>query len=118
MMDKRKRVLLVERDNSVCQSIRNILKSNICDVGFTHDIRDAVTKIQNTITDLVLFDCDSLGINISEFISLIKDSTNSTPSIVAMINRADAGCGCDYTQLAVDDLIIKPLDSTELQYRL
>lgn len=46
MMDKRKRVLLVERDNSVCQSIRNILKSNICDVDFTHDIRDTVQKFK------------------------------------------------------------------------
>lgn len=118
MMDKRKRVLVVERDTSVCHSIRNMLKNNVCDVDFAHNVRDALTKIQNNIADLVLFDCDSLGINISEFISLIKDSTNSTPSIVAMINRVDARSVCDYTHLAVDDLIVKPLDSTELKYRI
>ena len=118
MMDKRKRVLLIERDNAVCHCIRNILKKDGYDVDFANNVKDALTTIQNNIVDLVLFDRDSLGINISEFISLIKDSTSSSPGIVAMVNSTDGSNGHDYAQLAVDDLIIKPLNSTELQYRI
>lgn len=118
MMDKRKRVLLVERDNVLCYCIRNILKKDIYDVDFAYDAREALTKIQNTITDLVLFDCDSLGLKISEFISLMRVSAGNIPGIVAMINSTDGFRYPDYARLAVDDVITKPLNSTELQYRI
>lgn len=118
MMDKGTRVLLVEKNNAVCHCIENILKKNVYDVDLAHNARDALTKIQNNIVDLVLFDCGSLGMNISEFVSLIKNSVSNVPSIVAMVDSMDESSDHDYTQLSVDDLIIKPVNSSEIQYRI
>ncbi len=118
MMDKRKKVLLIGRDNTLCSGIRNMLKKEVYHVDFTYNAGEAFTKIQNARTDLVLLDCDSSGINIPEFISFISASARNKPGILAMINCADGGCGSDYTLLAVDDVITKPLNSVELQCRI
>ena len=85
-------------------------------MDFADNAKYALTKIQNNTTDLILFDCNSLGVNMSEFISLIKDSTDNMPGIIALTKNIDNDV--DYTQPAVDDLITKPLNSTELQYRI
>ena len=85
-------------------------------MDFADNAKYALTKIQNNTTDLILFDCNSLGVNMSEFISLIKDSTDNMPGIIALTKNIDNNV--DYTQPAVDDLITKPLNSTELQYRI
>jgi len=115
-MDTRKKVLLVEKDNAIWHFVQSVLKKDIYDLDFADNAKYALTKIQNTTTDLVLFDCDSLGINVSEFISLIKNSTDNMPGIIAITENINYDVDC--TQPAVDDLIIKPLNSTELQYRI
>ena len=115
-MDTQKKVLLVEKDNAIWHFVRSILKKEIYDLDFVDNARDAIIKIQNNPKDLILFDCNSLGVNISEFISLIKNSTDNMPGIIAI--TSDINDDVDYTQPAVDDLITKPLNSTELQYRV
>ncbi len=115
-MDTQKKVLLVEKDNAIWHFVRSILKKEIYDLDFADDAKYALTKIQNNTTDLILFDCNSLGVNMSEFISLIKNSTDNMPGIIALTKNIHDDV--DYTQPAVDDLIIKPLNSTELQYRI
>jgi signal transduction histidine kinase/ActR/RegA family two-component response regulator len=80
------------------------------------DAKYALTKIQNNTTDLILFDCNSLGVNMSEFISLIRNLTDNVPGIIALTKNINDDVDC--TQPAVDDLITKPLNSTELQYRI
>ena len=117
-MDTQKKVLLVEKDNAIRHFVQSVLKKDIYDLAFTDNARDAIIKIQNNAKDLILFDCDSLGINISEFISLIKNSACSMSGIIAIIKSTNGSDTTDYTQLAIDDLIIKPLSSTELQYRI
>jgi signal transduction histidine kinase/DNA-binding response OmpR family regulator len=52
----------------------------------------------------------------SEFISLIRNLTGNVPGIIALTKNINDDVGC--TQPAVDDLITKPLNSTELQYRI
>ena len=115
-MDTQKKVLLVEKDHAVWHFVQSVLKKDIYDLDFADNAKYALIKIQNTTTDLVLFDCDSLGINVSEFISLIKNSTDNMPGIIALTNNINDDVDC--TQHAVDDLITKPLNSTELQYRI
>jgi len=115
-MDTKKKVLLVEKDNAIWHFVQSVLKKDIYDLDFADNAKYALTKIQNTTTDLVLFDCDSLGINVSEFISLIKNSTDNMPGIIALTKNINDNVDC--TQSAVDDLITKPLNSTELQYRI
>src|SRR3989304_935290 len=117
-MDTQKKVLLVEKDNAIWHFVQSVLKKDIYDLDFADNARDAIIKIQNNAKDLILFDCDSLGINISEFISLIKNSACSISGIIAIIKSTNGSVITDYTQLAIDDLIIKPLNSTELQYRI
>lgn len=115
-MDTQKKVLLVEKDNAIWHFVRSILKNELYDLDFADDAKYALTKIQNNTTDLILFDCTSLGVNMSEFISLIKNSTDNMPSIIALTKNISDDV--DYTQHPVDDLITKPLNSTELQYRI
>src|SRR3989339_26325 len=115
-MDSQKKVLLVEKDNAIWHFVRNILKKEVYDLDFADDAKYALTKIQNNTTDLILFDCNSLGVNMSEFVSLIKNSTDNMPGIIALTKNINVDV--DYTQPAVDDLITKPLNSTELQYRI
>jgi len=115
-MDTQKKVLLVEKDNAIWHFVRSILKKEIYDLDFADNAKYALTKIQNNTTDLILFDCNSLGVNMSEFISLIKDATDNMPGIIALTKNINNDV--DYTQLAVDDLITKPLNSSELQYRI
>ncbi|MBI2469863.1 MAG: response regulator [Planctomycetes bacterium] len=115
-MDTQKKVLLVEKDNAIWHFVRSILKNELYDLDFADDAKYALTKIQNNTTDLILFDCTSLGVNMSEFISLIKNSTDNMPSIIALTKNISDDV--DYAQHPVDDLITKPLNSTELQYRI
>src|SRR3989337_1652706 len=115
-MDTQKKVLLVEKDNAIWHFVRSILKKCVYDLDFADDAKYALTKIQNNITDLILFDCNSLGVNMSEFISLIRNSTDNIPGIIALTKNINDDADC--TQPAVDDLITKPLNSTELQYRI
>ncbi len=115
-MDSQKKVLLVEKDNAIWHFVRSILKKEVYDLDFADDAKYALTKIQNNTTDLILFDCNSLGVNMSEFVSLIKNSTDNMPGIIALTKNINVDV--DYTQPAVDDLITKPLNSTELQYRI
>ena len=107
-MDTQKKVLLVEKDHAVWHFVQSVLKKDIYDLDFADNAKYALIKIQNTTTDLVLFDCDSLGINVSEFISLIKNSTDNMPGIIALTNNINDDVDC--TQHAVDDLITKPLN--------
>ena len=115
-MDSQKKVLLVEKDNAIWHFVRNILKKEVYDLDFADDAKYALTKIQNNTTDLILFDCNSLGVNMSEFISLIRNLTDNVPGIMAITKNINDDVDC--TQPAVDDLITKPLNSTELQYRI
>ena len=115
-MDSQKKVLLVEKDNAIWHFVRSILKKEVYDLDFADDAKYALTKIQNNTTDLILFDCNSLGVNMSEFISLIRNSTDNIPGIIALTKNINDDADC--TQPAVDDLITKPLNSTELQYRI
>ena len=115
-MDSQKKVLLVEKDNAIWHFVRSILKKEVYDLDFADDAKYALTKIQNNTTDLILFDCNSLGVNMSEFISLIRNLTDNVPGIIALTKNINVDV--DYTQPAVDDLITKPLNSTELQYRI
>ena len=115
-MENQKKVLLVEKDKAIWHFVRSVLKKELYDLDFADDAKYALTKIQNNTTDLILFDCDSLGVNMSEFISLIKNSTENMPGIIALTKNINNDV--DYTQPAVDDLITKPLNSTEVQYRI
>jgi signal transduction histidine kinase/DNA-binding response OmpR family regulator len=115
-MDTQKKVLLVEKDNAIWHFVQSVLKKDVYDLDFVDNARDAIIKIQNNPKDLILFDCNSLGVNMSEFISLIKNSTDNMPGIIALTKNINDDV--DYTQPAVDDLITKPLNSTELQYRI
>ncbi len=115
-MDSQKKVLLVEKDNAIWHFVRSILKKEVYDLDFADDAKYALTKIQNNTTDLILFDCNSLGVNMSEFISLIRNTTDNMPGIIALTKNINDDADC--TQPAVDDLITKPLNSTELQYRI
>ena len=115
-MDTQKKVLLLEKDNAIWHFVRSILKKEIYDLDFADNAKYALTKIQNNTTDLILFDCNSLGVNMSEFISLIRNSTDNIPGIIALTKNINDDADC--TQPAVDDLITKPLNSTELQYRI
>ena len=115
-MDTQKKVLLVEKDNAIWHFVQSVLKKDVYDLDFVDNARDAIIKIQNNPKDLILFDCNSLGVNMSEFISLIKNSTDNVPSIIAITKNINDDIDC--TQPAVDDLITKPLNSTELQYRV
>ncbi|HHT9109233.1 MAG TPA: hypothetical protein ACFYEF_01820, partial [Candidatus Wunengus sp. YC63] len=62
----------MEKDNAIWHFVRSILKKEVYDLDFADDAKYALTKIQNNTTDLILFDCNSLGVNMSEFISLIR----------------------------------------------
>src|SRR3989304_1378884 len=117
-MDTQKKVLLVEKDNAIWHFVQSVLKKDVYDLDFVDNARDALITIQNNPKDLILFDCNSLGVNISEFISLIENSTDNMPGIIAITKNINDDIDAGYTQPAVDDLITKPLNSTELQYRV
>src|SRR4030065_469311 len=104
-MDTQKKVLLLEKDHAIWHFVRSILKKEIYDLDFADNAKYALTKIQNNATDLILFDCNSLGVNMSEFISLIKNATDNMPGIIALSKNINDDIDAAYTQLAVDDLI-------------
>lgn len=46
----------------------------------------------------------------------MRNSARSIPGIVAMINSIEGSIDPDYAQLGIEDLIIKPMNSTKLLY--
>lgn len=106
----------MENDNAIRDFIASVLKKELYDLDVTDNTKYALTKIQNNAIDLILFDCNSLGVNMSEFISLVKNTTDTVPGIIALTKNVSDDV--DTSLHPVDDLITKPLNSAELQYRI
>lgn len=114
---KRKRILVVDQNQDLCQSIREFLKDDF-EVFVVNDGSQIVSQIEREKIDLLLTDLEIPNIYFYSIISTIKEHYPTIPIICMYIY-------CDQTQementirRMVDAIFLKPFDLNELKKRI
>jgi DNA-binding response OmpR family regulator len=116
-MSDKKRILLLEDDTILAQTMVQLLKQENYEVILVEDGEEALTKTYEEKFDLYLFDINVPQLNGTETLKLLRDAQDTTPTffITALVDTPsilkgfDSGC---------DDYIKKPFDSDELLIRI
>ncbi len=115
--NKTKKILLLEDDEILAQTITQFLKIDGYDVTLVCDGEEALDATYNTSFDLYLLDINVPLLNGLEFLKLSRDSGDKTATFfitalrdISSLSKAfDSGC---------DDYIKKPFDIDELLIRI
>src|SRR3989338_6274656 len=111
------RILLVEDDEGLGDSVRNALKHYGNVIDWVKNGLDATNAIQNETFDVVILDIGLPKVNGYQVLSRMRNEGNTTPvlSLTARDMLEDRVKGLD---LGADDYLVKPFDLKELDARL
>lgn len=116
-MNKKTRILLLEDDTILSQTMLQILKQENYDVSLVMDGEEVLTSTYENKFDLYLFDINVPLLNGFDTLKLLRDAGDNTPAffITALIDISSTlkgfDCGCD-------DYIKKPFELDELLVRI
>jgi two-component system, OmpR family, response regulator len=116
-MDNKIKILLLEDDEILAQTMIQILEQENYDVTLVGDGEDVLNATYENRYDLYLFDVNVPLLNGMETLKLLRDADDTTPTffITALIDIKSTlkgfNCGCD-------DYIKKPFDLDELLARI
>jgi two-component system, OmpR family, response regulator len=116
-MDNKIKILLLEDDEILAQTMIQILEQENYDVTLVGDGEDVLDATYENRYDLYLFDVNVPLLNGMETLKLLRDADDTTPTffITALIDIKSTlkgfNCGCD-------DYIKKPFDLDELLARI
>ncbi len=116
-MNKEVKILLLEDDNILAQSMVDLLVYEGYDVTLVSDGEEVLESTYDNKYDLYLFDINVPLLNGKETLKLLRDAQDNTPTffITALIDTKSTlegfNCGCD-------DYIKKPFDTDELLARV
>jgi len=112
-----KRLLLVEDDLILGESLEELLESEGFDTTWVTDGNLALNETYNINFDIYLFDVDIPFINGFELLKSLRDSHDNTPCIflTAKVDISSLSTGFD---IGADDYIKKPFDFDELIIRI
>ncbi|MBT3280535.1 MAG: response regulator transcription factor [Campylobacteraceae bacterium] len=112
-----KKILLVEDDLILGESLEELLSEEGFDVVWVKDGNEAIDQTYDNIFDLYLFDVDIPFINGFELLKSLRDISDKTPCIflTAKVGIKSLSIGFD---VGADDYIKKPFDIDELIVRI
>ncbi len=117
MKNRSKKILLLEDDEILAQTLEQILKSENYDVALASDGEEALDFTYENKFDMYLLDINVPLLNGMDFLKLSRDAGDKTPAffitalrdIDSLSKAFDSGC---------DDYIKKPFDMDELLIRI
>jgi DNA-binding NtrC family response regulator len=112
-----KRILLVDDESGILQSLRIILAADGYIVQTAWSSKEALGIIKNDRFDLVVTDFNMPGIKGDELALLIKEQWPGTP-VVMLSGSADILRDSGRALPGVDILISKPFDTTEFRHEI
>lgn len=116
-MNKKIKILLLEDDTILAQTMQQILEEESYDVTLACDGQEVIDITYENKFDLYLFDINVPFLNGKETLKLLRDASDNTPTffITALIDMKSVidgfNCGCD-------DYIKKPFELDELLCRI
>lgn len=116
-MNRKLKILLLEDDNILAQSMVDLLEDEGYIVTLVSDGEEVLDSTYDNKYDLYLFDINVPLLNGKETLKLLRDAHDNTPTffITALIDSKSTlegfNCGCD-------DYIKKPFDPDELLARV
>lgn len=116
-MDNRKKILLLEDDTILAQTMVQILQEDNYEVTLVEDGEEVLNATYEKKYDLYLFDINVPLLNGRDTLKLLREAKDNTPTffITALIDTPSIikgfDCGCD-------DYIKKPFDPDELLVRI
>ncbi|XOB62886.1 response regulator transcription factor [Campylobacterota bacterium DY0563] len=116
-MDNKKKILLLEDDTILAQTMVSLLEQENYDVTLVEDGEEVLNSTYDNKYDLYLFDINVPLLNGTNTLKLLREAQDTTPTFfitalrdtVSILNGFDCGC---------DDYIKKPFDSDELLARI
>ncbi len=111
------RILLVEDDLNLCESLAFQLEKEDCHTDCCHDGAEALSWLDHNAHDLILLDRMLPGMSGIELLQKLRSAGNSTPVILitALGELQDKIDGLDS---GADDYIVKPFAFEELMARI
>jgi len=117
MSQDKLKILLLEDDEMLCQTMAQFLKQDNYDVSVVYDGEEAIEATYKDKFDLYLFDVNVPFIDGIDVLKLLRDAEDFTPTflITALIDLDSISKGFDS---GCDDYIKKPFDIDELLVRI
>ncbi len=111
------RVLLVEDDRMIGESVRTALRASSCAVDWVRDGNAACSALATEQFDMVLLDLGLPGRDGLDVLRELRDRRNQTPVIILSARDAlrDRVAGLDS---GADDYVVKPFEMEELTARM
>jgi len=111
------KILLVDDDKFILQSVGNILEKNGYDVTRVDNGQKAIDIIEKQDFDLVLTD---LIMDTVDGIEVLKRTKEISPDTMVMIltGFGDLDSAIDALRLNADDYLLKPCEPTEISFKI
>jgi len=110
------RVLVVDNEEIVCNSLQRVLQEAGYDVVTAFNGQEALDKMSQLEIELVLLDIRMPGLDGFQVLRLIRKSSNVPVIMLTAVN--DVNTVCDTLSLGADDYVKKPFRTRELLARI
>ncbi len=111
------RILLIEDDRLIGESIQQILESKNYKVDWFEDGQSLLVAIKNNKFDAIILDLNLPDISGEKLIRIIRNQKITTP-IIIISTRNSIDDKVNILDIGADDFITKPFDSSELIARI
>lgn len=116
-MNNQKKILLLEDDTILAQTMVQLLKEENYDVTLVEDGEEVLNETYENRFDLYLFDINVPLLNGTETLKLLRDAEDNTPTFFITALR-DTSSVSEGFESGCDDYIKKPFDPDELLIRI
>ena len=114
-----KKILIIDDDSGVCNSLAMLLRSEGYSVDATTDSGEGVVLIEKGRYDVYLFDYKMKGLNGKDLLKITKNvNPQCSVFIVSAMFNLDELCKKEIKSGLVTDVISKPFDVEELLQRI
>lgn len=111
------KILLVEDDIKLNAFIKTVLEKNSYIVDSVYNPIDAITKMGNTVYNLIISDIMMPKMDGFEFVKTIRETDKDIPILLITAKDEFEDKRLSYS-LGVDDYMVKPIDIKELILRI
>jgi DNA-binding response OmpR family regulator len=112
-MTEKKRILVVDDENSLRAALSTLLKEQGYDVSSAEDGDVAIEMLSSRSFDLILLDLKMPNVDGHEVLRFVKDKDPET-KVIMLTGFADLKNALDSKGLGADNFIAKPFDRREL----
>jgi DNA-binding response OmpR family regulator len=112
-MTEKKRILVVDDENSLRAALSTLLKDQGYDVSTAEDGDVAIEMLSSRSFDLILLDLKMPNVDGHEVLRFVKDKDPET-KVIMLTGFADLKNALDSKGLGADNFIAKPFDRREL----